>query len=130
MNQINKKILIVEDDAPLLGALKAKFASEGFNVVTAVDGVEGLAAAVNEHPDLILLDIIMPRMDGLTMMKKLREDAWGKSARIILLTNLSDPGMVMEALHDGAYDFLVKTDWKLEAVVEKVYSVLGLKRGV
>lgn len=128
MNQMDKKILIVEDDAALQGALKAKLTNEGFNAITASDGAEGLMAAMNEHPDLILLDIIMPKMDGITMMKKLREDAWGKSAKIIFLTNLSDPSMVMEALHEGAFDFLVKTDWKIDSVTDKVYSTLGLKR--
>lgn len=89
----NKKILVieaVEDNAPLRKALHDKFSLEGFSVIDAKDGEEGLTVAMSEHPDLILLDILMPKMDGLTMMKKLRQgDEWGKHVPIIVLTNHS-----------------------------------------
>ena len=85
-----KKILIVEDEASLRKALVEKFQREGFETFLAFDGVEGLDQAERIQPDLILLDIIMPKMDGMTMLKKLRESGdWGKQVPVIILTNLS-----------------------------------------
>ena len=79
-----------------------------------------LAIALKEQPDVILLDIIMPKMDGITMLKKLREDAWGKEAKVILLTNLSSNEKLAEVTAQGSHEYLVKTDWKIEDVVTKV----------
>jgi DNA-binding response OmpR family regulator len=121
-----KKILIVEDDKPLLEALKKKLTLNKFNVIEAINGEDGLNKALAEHPDLILLDIIMPRMDGLTMLKKLREDKWGEGVPVIMLTNLSDSIEVAEATASGVHDYLVKSDWKMEDVVGKVKEKLGL----
>lgn len=109
------KILIVEDDAALLNALRDQFTREGFEVVVAKNGEEGLEVALREHPDLILLDIVMPVMDGMTMFANLRKDAWGKNAKVTILTNLSDV-----AVAHGSYDYLVKSDWKIEDVVNRV----------
>ena len=75
-----KKILIVEDEEIMLKALVEKFSSEGFEVVQAIDGEEGLKKALCEKPDIILLDILLPKMDGMAVLKKLREDTWGKHA--------------------------------------------------
>jgi len=83
-------ILAVEDDATLLKVLSNTLADEGFNVIKAEDGQEGFDKALKHHPDLILLDIIMPVMDGLTMLKKLRKDEWGKNVYVMILTN-ADP---------------------------------------
>lgn len=122
----NKTILIIDDDPPTLHALRDKFKSKGFNVLTANDGVSGLGAAMKNHPDIILLDIIMPRMDGMTMLKKLREDEWGKKAEVIMLTNLSDNDKIEEAAQAGTYDYLIKTNWGIEDVVKKVKEKLGM----
>lgn len=116
----NKKILIVEDEAQLRNALRDKLAKEGFNVFEAVNGEEGLAGALLEKPDVILLDIVMPIMDGMTMLKKLRADVWGKNAKVIMLTNLSTYDKIGEAVEQGSYDYLVKADWKIDDVVAKV----------
>ena len=115
-----KTILIVEDDAPLRNALRDKLICEGFTTLEAKNGAEGLEVALAEHPDLILLDIVMPVMDGITMLKKLRKDEWGKNARIIMLTNLSDTEKMTEAIEQGSYDYLVKSDWKIEDIIAKV----------
>jgi len=120
------KILIVEDDQSLVKVLVKKLTQEGFEVSTAANGKIGLATAIKNKPDLILLDIVMPVMDGLTMLQELRKDRWGKLARVILLTNLSDSEKVSEALQHGIYVYLVKADWKLEDVVKKVKETLGL----
>ena len=115
---IGAKILIVEDEASQRMALVDKFTREGFSVVEAKDGKDGLTIALQEHPDLILLDIVMPVMDGMTMLQKIREDAWGKDVKVIVLTNLSD------ALAHGSYDYLVKSDWKINDVVARVRARL------
>src|SRR3989338_5449825 len=125
MANLNKKILIVEDEISLLKALEEKFIYEGFDVLKARNGEDGLRLAVDAKPDVILLDIIMPKMDGITMIKELRKNEWGRTAKIILLTNLSSPETVTEAIQQNVFDYLVKTNWKLESIVIKVKTILG-----
>ena len=84
---ISKKILIIEDDSSLRNVLQDKIKHEGFSVFTANDGQEGLETAIKEKPDCILLDVIMPKMSGIQMLKKLREHAWGKTVPVLLLSN-------------------------------------------
>ena len=123
-----KKILIVEDEAPLRNAVSDILSFEGFQVFQAKNGQEGLEMSLKEHPDLILLDLMMPIMDGLTMLEKLRQDpAYGKSAAVILLTNINDPEKVAMATEAGSYDFLVKSDWNIEDVVKKIKGRLGME---
>lgn len=123
----NKKILIVEDETPLRNAVTDILTFEGFEVFQAKNGQEGLDLALKEHPDLILLDLMMPIMDGLTMLEKLRQDQeFGKTAAVILLTNINDPEKVAMATEAGSYDFLVKSDWNIEDVVRKIKGRLGL----
>jgi len=122
-----KTILIVEDEAPMLAALSKKFKNKGFKTIEAGDGEEGLKAALKNHPDLVLLDIIMPKIDGMTVMKKIREDKrWGADVPIIMLTNLSDPESVSEAANYKVFDFLVKTDWRLDDIAKLVQDKLDL----
>lgn len=120
-------LVIAEDDALLLRSLKDRFEQEGFVVVPAQNGVEAVKFSLERHPDIILLDIVMPIMDGMTVLKHLREDEWGKKVPIILLTNLSDSEKVAEAVSQGVYDFLIKIDWKLDDLVKKVRSQLKPK---
>lgn len=120
-----KKILIVEDEVALLQVLTEKLKKENFEVLQARNGQEGLQQAFSLHPDLILLDIIMPVMDGMTMLVKLRIDEWGKSVPVIILTNLSNEQKVAESLQQGVYDYLVKSDWMLEDLVQKIKNRLG-----
>lgn len=122
-----KTILIVEDNEALLGALVDKFVAEKFVILEARNGEEGLEVAIKKHPDLILSDIIMPRMDGMTMLKRLREDKWGKDVPVIILTNLSEPDKVAEAYDRGAYEFLVKSEWTLEDLVRRVKARLKIE---
>ena len=123
-----KRILIVEDEQDIREALVDKLTREGFETLEAKDGVEGLESALKEHPDLILLDIVMPKMDGMTMMKKLREDQWGGSVPIILLTNLSatDEKIIKGMVEDEPAYYLVKSDWKIKDVVQKVKETLEM----
>lgn len=121
---MEKKILVVEDEAALRGALVEALTLEGFTVVQAGNGEEGLRAAEAEHPDLILLDVLMPVMDGMTMLTTLRKQEWGKNMKVIVLTNDSATEKVADSVEDGAYDYLIKSDWKMSDVIVKVRSVL------
>ena len=115
-----KKILIVEDEVSMLNALHDKFVQEGFAVLGAANGKKGLALALSSHPDIILLDILMPVMDGIAMLKKLRKDAWGKDAKVIVLSNVSDNDKVVAAVEQGTHEYFVKNAWKLDSVVKIV----------
>ena len=114
------KILIVEDEHMVRDAIKRKLESSGFEVLEAGDGQEGLQRAESGKPDLILLDLILPLMDGLTVLEKLRGSEWGKNIPVIVLSNLSDTKTVQESKQKGVFDFLVKTDWTLDDVVSKI----------
>jgi len=128
MDSLKKTILIVEDEALMLSALAEKLNTEGFNTLQAKDGEEGLKTALRERPDLILLDILMPRLNGLAMMRKLRSESdWGKRVPIIFLTNLSpDEESIIEIVtkEEPTY-YLVKTDWSLDEVADKIRERLG-----
>jgi DNA-binding response OmpR family regulator len=123
-----KRVLIIEDEVQQMEALRIKFMREGFGVIEAINGVDGLATALREHPDIILLDIILPKMDGMTMLKKLREDEWGKTSKVVILTNLSDDERVLEAARQGTHEYLVKADWRIDDVVRKVRERLGMNQ--
>jgi DNA-binding response OmpR family regulator len=127
MENNDKTILIVEDEQTLGRALTAKLESVGFSVLCAHNGEEGLAVAQEKMPDLILADIIMPKMDGLTMLDKMRENEWGKNVPVIMLTNLSSAEDIDEATKNGVHDYLVKSDWTLEDIVAKVKEELQIK---
>lgn len=123
-----KKVLVIDDEIVLLDLLSSKISQNGFFVIEAHDGDEGLQKALAEHPDLVLLDIIMPKMDGITMLKKLREDPWGKTAQVIILSNLNTAEAVEKSLANGAYDYLVKIDYTLDDLVRIVKKRLEKKR--
>lgn len=105
--------------------LKRKLESDNYKVLVAKDGAEGLTKALGKHPDLILLDIILPVMDGVTFLGKLREDDWGKKVPVIVLSNLSRAAIVAKSKEKGASDYLVKTDWKLSDVMKKIKNELS-----
>jgi len=120
------KILIAEDEEPMLNALKDAFESMKFDVFGARNGEEGLRIALKEHPQVILIDILMPKMDGMTMLKKIREDQWGKDVPVIILTNLSDVEKIAEAVDGRVCDYLIKTDCSIENIVKKVKKIIHL----
>lgn len=120
-----KVVLIIEDHIPVRMALMEKFAHEGIKTLEAKDGEEGLRLAIEKKPDLILLDIIMPRMSGMTMLEQLRKDEWGKTVPVIILTNLNPDDKIMrEIMETEPIYYLVKADWKIEDVVNKAKEVL------
>ncbi len=125
MNEKNK-ILIVEDEIFLLKSLADEFTAAGFEVFQAKNGEEGLRLATNNFPDLIMIDILMPKMDGITMLKKIREQEKNKKTPVIVLTNLSDTETITKALENGAYDYLVKSDWEPKTLVKRVKEKLNI----
>lgn len=125
---MNKRtVLIVEDEDFLKTALKVKLTSEGYESLTAADGKEGLQIALAQHPDIILLDIIMPIMDGMSMINKLREDPWGASVPVIFLTNKSpdDEKQINNILNSHPAYYLIKSNSPLEDVIVKIKEVLN-----
>lgn len=127
-DSIKKKILLVEDDSTLSEMYQQKFQLDGFDIVTARSGGEGLLVALQNKPDLILLDILLPGMDGMTVMQKLRDDPWGKNVPIIILTNLNADDNILKGVVQGhpAY-YLMKSNSDPSSVVEKVKEVLKLE---
>jgi DNA-binding response OmpR family regulator len=126
MPKEKKKILIVEDEIEIVEPLEKKLLDEGFLVYVAHDGQEGLSKAKDEQPDLILLDITMPVMNGIEMLKLLREDGWGKSAKVMILTNLEFNIKASDAFKYGVYEYLVKSNWNLADIVGKIKSELNM----
>jgi DNA-binding response OmpR family regulator len=128
MPKSKKKILIVEDEPAILRILTRVFKGEGFEVCTAENGEKGLAAGLREAPDLVLFDIIMPQMDGITMLTRMRQEggAWGKQVKAIVYSNLSYNETRNEAWDAGIADFLVKVNVRLDEVVQRVREELVL----
>ena len=102
------------------GAISAKLKKNKFKVLAAGDGKAGLDIALAEKPDLILLDLLMPVMDGIAMLKRLRADSWGSDVPVMVMTNFSEVDKTAEAMEYGVRDYLVKSDWKLEDIVRKI----------
>ena len=123
----NKTVLIVEDETAMQNALFDKFTMEGFFVVTAKNGVDGLEQATREIPDLILLDIIMPIMDGMTLLKEIRARAPLSTVPIILLSNLNPNDEVLYTVNmlQPTY-YMIKSETKLEVLIRKVKEILKL----
>lgn len=118
------KVLVVEDDHALREALLEKLSREECEVHAAVNGQEGLDIALREHPDLILLDIVMPVMDGVSMLRALREDNWGKNAPVVMLTNLNENDKVAQTLELGSYEYFVKSDHSIADIVTSIKEKL------
>lgn len=121
------KILIVEDDTVLQKSLNEYLSSEGFEIVCASDGEEGAQKAISEKPDLILLDIVLPKKDGYEVLQEVKANPEISYIPVVLLTNLDGIADVEKALELGATTYLVKADYKLEEVTKKVKEILNMK---
>ncbi len=120
------KILIIEDDVVLSKMYQKKFEIEGYEVAAVYSGGEGLVAASKEKPDAILLDIMMPAMDGFAVIRKLHEEKETANIPIIVLTNLgTSPVFVEEAKRLGVKDYLVKYKTSASKVIETVKKALA-----
>lgn len=127
MAETTVNVLLVEDDDFLSNIYKTKFEMEKFKVTWAGNGEEGLEAARKKKFDIILLDILMPKMDGFAVLEELKKDENTRNVPVILLTNLGQKDDVERGLEMGAVDYLIKAHTKPSETVEKVKSVLNLK---
>jgi DNA-binding response OmpR family regulator len=119
-----KKILFIEDEASLQKTLGDALKGDGYQVVSALDGEIGLRLARSEKPDLILLDIILPKINGLEVLKMLKEDQETESIPVIILTNLENMEEVNRAIELGAKAYLVKSQYTMEEVRDKIEKAL------
>lgn len=122
-----RKILIVEDDLVLQKSLVDFLIAEGFEISNASNGEEGVARAKEFGPDLIILDIILPKKDGYEVIRDLKDDQNTKNIPIVLLTNLGGISDVQRALDLGATTYLIKADYKLEEISKKIKDILKLR---
>lgn len=121
-----KRLLVVEDDLILLRALADELIAAGFKITEAKDGETAYELALKEHPDLILLDIVLPQLDGLAVMNRLRRDHWGGDVPIIIFTVVDPDDNILRIIEKNKPAFyLVKSKWKLEDVAKKVKEVLS-----
>lgn len=125
------KILIIDDDALMVRMYQTKLKSDGYEVATAADGKEGMEKIKKETPDLVLLDIMMPVMNGLELLKKLKADKETKNLPIVLLSNVGEEADINKGLEMGAVAYLVKASYTPKEVVQKIKEVLkGYKRDI
>lgn len=131
MNQFEspkKLILIVEDEYSMRKVLSDRFRSEGYETDEATNGKDGLAKAILKHPDILIIDVLMPGMDGLTLLRELRKSGeYGRKVPAIMLTNLNpDKDEITNAVAEGepAY-YLMKVDMSVDDLLEKVREILN-----
>jgi len=120
-----KKILLIEDEEIMINLLEKKLIQEGYQVKVAKNGIEGLEKLKEEKPDLILLDIIMPKMGGFEVMEKISKDPELKEIPIIIISNSGQPVELDKAQKLGAKDWLIKTEFDPQEVIEKVEKQIG-----
>ncbi len=122
-----KKILIAEDEEVLLNVLKDRFEAEGWEVTTAKDGEEAIESIKKSQPDLVLLDLLMPKKDGFEVLKEVKSNPEYKNLPIIIvLSNLGSDEDIKKALALGANDYFVKTQHPMSEIVEKVKKYAGI----
>jgi len=120
-----EKILLIEDESSLQKTFREVLEREGFEIMSALDGEIGIRLAKEKKPDLVLLDLVIPKINGLEVLKALKEDAQTKTIPVIVLTNLEGVDIVDKALELGATTYLVKSVYTLEEIVEKIKNALG-----
>jgi DNA-binding response OmpR family regulator len=120
-----KKILFIEDESALQKTFGEILRQEGYEMISALDGEIGLRMAKSEKPDLILLDLILPKIHGFEVLKELKKDDLTKDIPIIILTNLERVEDVQKAIELGATTYLVKANYTLEEILKKVKKALG-----
>ncbi len=122
----SKKILIVEDDSLLLKVLSTTFLSEKFEVVTVENGLEVLGAAKKFMPDIIMLDLIIPGIDGFSVLKQLKEDDATKNITVAIMSNLGSVGDVKSTKALGADEYFIKANTEIEKIVKYVKAKLNI----
>jgi len=125
MQKKEAQILVIEDEKPLLKIWEGIFRKEGMDVLTASTGEDALKSAFKNHPDLVVIDLVMPSSEGLTVIKKLREDKWGNKVPVVFLNGWRDPEAFTEI--SGPTDYM-NNNWSLKQVVEKVERKLEVMK--
>lgn len=123
-----KNILVVEDEENLRGAIVDVLRAEKFDAIEAKNGKEGIKMALQYHPDLILLDLLMPGMDGMSAFEKIRKDSWWSKVPVIILTNINPTAekLVQDVIAHEPISYLIKSDWKLHDIVHKIQETLNI----
>lgn len=127
--QTKASVLLVEDDQFIIGMYQAKFRNLGYDVRTATDGEECIQELSKEVPDIVLLDIVLPKKDGFEVLEHIRNSETFRGVPVILLTNLGQKPDVQRGLELGADDYIIKAHFTPAEVVEKVEKMLKKKRG-
>ncbi len=115
-----KLLMVIEDDPLLIKMYKTKIASEGFRVITAQNGEEGLKKALEHKPDGIILDVMMPKLSGIDMLTRLRQDTHGKNIPVVIMSNLSQEAEASKAAELGVKEYLVKANYTPKEVIERL----------
>lgn len=121
---MSKKILIIEDETALLYALQSQLAVEGFQTFVADDGAKALEIIRRIKPDLIVLDLLLPRVDGWTFLAQIKKVDALKNIPVVIISNLSDDASQKRGLELGANDYLAKVDYSLEELVMKIKGII------
>ena len=124
MSTPKPKVAIIEDDPAIIQMYKLKFETEGYDVQTAGDGLEGLALIETFMPNAVLLDLMMPNMNGMEMLSKLRSMADGRDVKVLVLTNMGDTETATKVYKMAADDYIVKAEMTPLQVVERVRNLL------
>ena len=117
---MEKRVLIIEDETDIREAMAEAVAQAGFEALTAENGQIGYEKAITEKPDLILMDIMMPVMNGHETLKKLRQDPWGQKAKVIMLTSMDDVKNIAGAHESAITDYIIKAHASLDEIIAKV----------
>jgi len=119
-----KKILIIEDDKFLRELIGQKLMQEGFNIAEAVDGEKGIRAVKEEKPDLVLLDLVLPGIDGFEVLARMKGEVETAQVPVIILSNLGQKDDIEKGLKMGAVDYLIKAHFTPAEIIDKIRTVL------
>ena len=120
----NTTVLIADDDESIREMYSAAFSAAGIGVITAVDGNQCVELALKHHPDAILVDIMMPKLGGHEAVSKIRMDDWGKTAKVVFLTNMSDAENVVQAVEERSEEYIVKANTSPKEVINQVRQAM------
>lgn len=119
------KILVAEDDKLISDSLCEALKTAGYEATPAYDGEAAVATAKEIHPDLVLLDIMMPKLDGVSVLWELRADPTTAKTAVVVLTNMADVDTISKILQAGATDYLLKSDQSVDDIIQKIKDVLA-----
>ncbi|MFH1508902.1 MAG: response regulator [bacterium] len=122
--ETKKKVLVIEDETALLFAIRAELSYAGYEVLAASTGEEGLKMFQDKKPDLVVLDLILPGIDGFEILSEIKKDSGKKMIPVLVVSNLGDKNDIERAKSLGAYDYLVKANYSLESIQEKIKEAL------